>query len=312
MTGKRVAVVTIDGTNYTAVQMLNKRAAKLDEILPGTAGVTGAQLVRVAQFELNRNTSLAACDPVSVLNAVYDAARLGLMLGREAHLVPYREKCQMIPDYRGFITLGYRSKLVQVLDAKAVFDGDSFDVEEGSTMAIHHKPDYSIDRSNPENILYFYAIAWLRGAPVPIFHVMNRTEVDRIRASSAMKTGVPWTDWYDRMGLKTVMKYLCDKRLPVTEIPGLGDLVEIDNRIEAGKVTTPIAGETDEEINDITQAKTMERSQQTLDKLKDKEKKRGNGGKKPAQEEQRRLDEQDEERIRQEDAQMKKDEDGHG
>ncbi len=309
-----VAVVTVDGSDYSAVQILNKRAARLDEILPETAGVTGAQLVRVAQFELNRNTDLAMCDPLSVLNAVYDAARLGLMLGREAHLVPYKKKCQMIPDYRGFVTLAYRSKLVQVLDAKPVFEGDMFHVQEGSTMEIHHEPDYSIDRSDPEKILYFYAIAWLRGAPVPFFHGMNRLEVDRIRASSAMKNGVPWSQWYDRMGLKSVMKYLCDKRLPVTEIPGLGDLVELDTRIEAGEVRTPLAGETDEEINDITQAKTQERSQATLDKLKEKDKKRGNGnGEKkatkevassetskqltPDQEEQKRLDDLDEDRI---------------
>lgn len=151
--GTKMATVHVSGEEYTAVQLLNKRAERLDEILPGTAGITGAQLVRIAQFELQRNTDLAMCDPLSVLNAVYDAARLGLMLGREAHLVPYREKCQMIPDYRGFVTLAYRSKLVTRIDAKLVFPADQFDVYEGSTMSIDHVPDYSIDRSDPEEIL---------------------------------------------------------------------------------------------------------------------------------------------------------------
>ncbi|MDH3291521.1 MAG: recombinase RecT [Gemmatimonadota bacterium] len=262
--GKALATVTIDGKDFTAVQMLNKRAARLDEIIPGTAGITGAQLVRIAQFEVARNDDLGECSPNSVLNAVYDAARLGLMLGREAHLVPYKRRCQMIPDYRGFITLGYRSQLVLMLDAKTVFPEDEFDVQEGSTMAIHHKPDYSIDRSSPKEILYFYAIAWLRNAPVPVFHVMNRTEVDRIRASSAMKDGIPWRDWYDRMGLKSAIKYLADKRLPVTEIPGLADLVEIDNRAEAGKISRPIEGEDAEEL----EAKIDEETRIRQDELK--------------------------------------------
>ena len=193
------------------------------------------------------------------------------MLGREAHLVPYKRNCQMIPDYRGFITLGYRSRLVRVLDAKAVFAADQFDVEEGSTMAIHHKPDYSIDRSNPEEILYFYAVAWLRDSPVPIFHVMNRMEVDRIRASSAMKNGVPWTQWYDRMGLKSAIKYLSDKRLPVTEIPGMADLVEIDNRAEAGKVTRPLEGESDEALGEKIDEETKSRAEELKMKLREAE-----------------------------------------
>lgn len=275
-----------DGKEYNAIQMLQARAARLDEIIPGTAGVTGAQLCRIAQFEVNRNEQLAECNPNSIMNAVYDAARLGLMLGREAHLVPYKRSCQMIPDYRGFITLGYRSRLVRVLDAKAVFEGDQFDVEEGSTMAIHHKPDYSLDRSDPERILYFYAVAWVRDAPVPIFHVMNRIEVDRIRASSAMKSGIPWTQWYDRMGLKSAIKYLSDKRLPVTEIPGLADLVEIDNRVEAGKVTRPLEGESDEELSGKIDEETRSRAEELKMKLMEAEAeaKRKKGEREPGEE----------------------------
>ena len=263
--------VHIDGEEYNAIQMLRMRGERMDEIIPGTAGVTGKQLCRIAQFEIQRNDALAECNPNSIINAVYDAARLGLMLGREAHLVPYKRNCQMIPDYRGFITLGYRSRLVRVLDAKAVFAADQFDVEEGSTMAIHHKPDYSIDRSNPEEILYFYAVAWLRDSPVPIFHVMNRMEVDRIRDSSAMKGGIPWTKWYDRMGLKSAIKYLSDKRLPVTEIPGMADLVEIDNRVEAGKVTRPLEGESDEQLGEKIDEETKNRAEELKMKLREAE-----------------------------------------
>ena len=138
-------------------------------------------------------------------------------------------------------------------------------------MAIHHKPDYSIDRSNPEEILYFYAVAWLRDSPVPIFHVMNRMEVDRIRASSAMKNGVPWTQWYDRMGLKSAIKYLSDKRLPVTEIPGMADLVEIDNRAEAGKVTRPLEGESDEALGEKIDEETKSRAEELKMKLREAE-----------------------------------------
>ncbi len=38
MTGKKVATVRVNGQDYTAVQILNERADRLDEILPGTTG----------------------------------------------------------------------------------------------------------------------------------------------------------------------------------------------------------------------------------------------------------------------------------
>lgn len=116
------------------------------------------------------------------------------------------------------------------------------------------------------------------GAPVPVFHVMNRMEVDRIRASSAMKNGVPWSKWYDRMGLKSAIKYLADKRLPVTEIPGLSDLVEIDNRAEAGKVSRPLTDETDEELSGRIDEETQMRKEDLkmkLDEAKDRQREPG-------------------------------------
>ena len=157
--------------------------------------------------------------------------------------MPFKKTCSMIPDYRGYITLSYRSGIVQSLDAKLVFPQDYFEVEEGSVMRISHRPDYASNRSDPNAILYVYAIAWIEGSPKPIFHVMNRPEIERIRESSAMKDGIPWTKWADRMWLKTAIKQLCDKRLPTTRVLGLSDLIELDNRSETGKMGKPVSWE---------------------------------------------------------------------
>lgn len=276
-----VATVNVGGSEMTAVELLKKRLKRVDELLPEDAGVSAAQLLRIGEFEVNRNPDLLACHPLSILNSVYDAARLGLMLGREAHLVPYKRHCQMIPDYRGFITLVYRSQLVKNIDAKLVFlPDDKFHVEEGTTMAIHHEPSYETNRTLTENITYAYAIAWLRGSEIPLFHVMNRAEIDRIKASSAMKNGEPWrhhkvdakgkttqVGWYDRMALKSALKFLTDKRLPLTQIPGMLDLMEIDSRAETGEVSRQLTGETDEELSTKIETETEMRSEELKMKL---------------------------------------------
>lgn len=240
--------VKVGDKDLTVTQMLAHRKNRLNEMLPEGCGITGDQLFRIAQMEIMRNPDLAQCDPNSVMNAIYDSARLGLLIGREAHLVPFKKTCQMIPDYRGYITLSYRSGIVQSLDAKLVFPQDHFEVEEGSAMRIEHKPDYSSNRSDTEEILYVYAIAWIEGSPKPIFHVMNRGEIDRIRESSAMKAGIPWTKWADRMWLKTAIKHLCDKRLPTTRVVGLSDLIELDNRTDTGRIGKPVSWESTEDV----------------------------------------------------------------
>lgn len=270
--GKSLATVSIEGQEYSAPQMLAKRATRLDEIIPGTAGITGAQLVRIAQFELNRNEDLAECNPHSVLNAVYDAARLGLLLGHEAHLVPYKRHCQMIPDYRGYIALVYRSGLVTRIDADVVFPQDKFTVSRGTKPQIIHEPDLDIDRGDGKEMLYAYAVAELRGTSNPIFHVMNRTEMDRIRESSAMKDGIPWRMWPDRMWIKSAIKYLGDKRLPVTRIPGMADLVEMDNRVEAGRITRPLESETEEDVNRGVREKTEQQLEALRERMEPTEK----------------------------------------
>lgn len=245
--------------DVTITQMLASRVTAIDEVLPEASGMTGEQLSRIAQNEVFKNPDLAECNPMTIMNSVYDAARLGLMIGREAHLVPYRKVCKMIPDYRGFLTLVYRSGLVSIIDAKIVFPEDEFEVREGTDMSIHHIPDYTIDREQGENLLYVYAVAELHGSRKPIFHVMNKAAIDKIRDSSAMKNGIPWSKWYDRMALKSGIKYLSDKRLPATKIRGLADLIELDNRAETGSVRGTVSWEDDAAVRASLSANTKEK-----------------------------------------------------
>ena len=263
-----LATTPIAGKDVTAIDMLRARETALDDILPQASGLTGAQLISIARFEVMRNDQLAECTPHSVMNAVYDAARLGLLLGREAHLVPFGRHCTLIVDNRGFITAAMRSGAVSMIDADLVFAEDVFEVKKGSAMSLVHEPDYSIDRSNTKEILYAYAIAWLPGAPAPLFHVMNRIEIERIRASSKMKGQAPWTQWWDRMAMKSCIRFLIDKRIPITSVR-LGDLLEIDNRADTGKVSRPMDGEDATVLEQNIDQETQARQEELAMKLKE-------------------------------------------
>jgi len=259
--------VRVGDKEVTVNQMLSSRITQINAVLPEASGMTGEQLARIAQMEVIRNSDLAACNPTTIMNSVYDAARLGLLIGREAHLVPYAKQCKMIPDFRGFITLVYRSGLVSWIDAKNVFPEDEFTVQEGTEMAIHHIPDYSIDREIGENILFSYAVATIIGAPYPIFHVMNRAAIDKIRESSAMKNAEPWSKWYDRMSVKSALKYLCDKRLPATKIRGLTELIALDNMAETGEARGAMVWDSDEDARATLASNTANRQEELKQRL---------------------------------------------
>jgi recombination protein RecT len=253
--------VRVGDRELTVTQMLTARAGQVDKIMPEASGMTGEQLCRIAHMEVIRNEDLAKCNPLTIMNAVYDAARLGLLIGHEAHLVPFKKRCTMVPDYRGYLKLAYNSGIVSLIDAKAVFPEDHFVVTEGTQMRINHQPDYDINRELGDNIKYVYAIAHIHGSPHPVFHVMNRAAVDKIRDASAMSNGIPWQKWYDRQALKSVIKYLCDKRLPATRIHGLRDLIELDNRAEVGRATSPTSWEDKEDVERQIQEETEVRSE---------------------------------------------------
>jgi len=269
---KGLAVARVGDVEVNAIQMLEARVSKLNQIIPHTSGLTGDQLIQIARYELLRNQDLAECSPHSVMQAVYDSARLGMLLGREAHLVPFGRTCTLIVDNRGYITATIRSGAVSMLDADVVFKEDTFEVKKGSAMELIHVPDYSIDRGDTKEILYAYAIAWLHQAPKPLFHVMNRIEIERIRAVSKMKDQIPWRQWWDRMAMKTAIRFLVDKRLPITKVRELNDMLELDRRLDTGKVTAPMRGETSDELEAAVQEETKARQEELQMKLEEERK----------------------------------------
>jgi recombination protein RecT len=241
-----------------------KKQAILD-VLPRHMNVE--RMLKLALLSTTKTPQLLECDPKTVLASVMNAARLGLEIGREAHLVPFRNSkrgtydCQMIPDYRGLIALARRSGAVQAIEARVVYKGERFEVELGTTPKIHHIP--TLGEKKNADITAFYAVARLRDSEVPQFEVMTVEQVDDIKHRSKAKDQGPWLTDYAEMGRKTVVKRLV-KYLPAS--PELQEAVELDNRAETGEVGTVLEIDTDDSINASVATKTAEK----LDELKDK------------------------------------------
>lgn len=117
---------------------------------------------------VRKNPTLLNCNPISLLNAVGEAATYDWEIGgvqSHAYLVPYGDECTLIPGYKGLIELCRRSGQVSAITAEIVHDGDHFDYELGDEARIRHKPAADAKRSE-RPVTHVYAVVKLRDGGV--------------------------------------------------------------------------------------------------------------------------------------------------
>jgi len=156
------------------------------------------------------------CEPASFIAAVTTCAQLGLMPDARtghAYFVPFRDskaggmkKVQLIVGYRGLIELALRTKQVEHVVARVVHAGDEFHYEYGLTERLSHRPDSSARKGR--EITHAYAIARLKDGATPIFVVVDRSEIDAIRARSKASGSGPWVTDFAAMAAKTAVRQL--------------------------------------------------------------------------------------------------------
>lgn len=175
--------------------------------------VTAERLMRICLTEFRKNPKLQQCDHLSFLGAVVTAASLGLEPGSalgQCYLIPYKNECEFQISYRGMVDLARRSGNIVSISARCVYEGDDFAVQLGTEETIHHVPRFATT-----NLVSVYAVAKLVGGGTQ-FEVMSAGEVEYIRNKfSKQPGGTAWTNSYDEMAKKTVVRRLF-KMLPAS------------------------------------------------------------------------------------------------
>lgn len=184
----------------------------------------------VALHSIVHEDKLRPCSPMSIVEAIREAAVLGLEvygpLG-ESWILPAGAVARLQIGYRGYLKLIRESSQVEFMDAQVVYMNDTFDVEFGTAPRIIHRPLLFGERDKQTGDLladrggYRGAYAWaqLRGTNHPMIEWMPLLDVEQIRkASPSVKSGrkSPWDDWYGEMMRKSPIRRLA-KRLPLSE-----------------------------------------------------------------------------------------------
>jgi recombination protein RecT len=191
--------------------LLNQSKEQIKLALPKHLDVD--RVMRTAMTEVNKNTYLQKCNPLSVVGSVIQASELGLEVGSalgHAFLVPYGDKAQLIVGYKGLLSLARRSGNIKTITARAVYENDEFEYRYGLADEIKHKPALN----DPGPMVAVYAIALFKDGGHQ-FEVMSVEEVEKIRKRSKAGNSGPWKTDPEEMSRKTVIRRLF-KYLPMS------------------------------------------------------------------------------------------------
>jgi recombination protein RecT len=170
------------------------------------------RFIRVAVAAMNRTPKLMQCTPQSFFKCMIELSSYGLEPdGRRAHLIPYKDQCTLIIDYKGLAELAMRSGILKRIHADVICENDDFEYDMGEIRK--HKIDFKKDRGEP---FAAYAIAETKDGAM-FSQVMTKAEIESIRNSSqgyqmAQRYGKdsPWTS---EVGIYEMWKKTAFRRL---------------------------------------------------------------------------------------------------
>jgi recombination protein RecT len=198
--------------NY--VLMKSKLEQNRDQLAAALPGLIGPErFIRVALTTFHRSPDLLKCSAESLMAALFEAAQLGLtvdgVLGH-AYIVPFNDRkrnrwlAQLIPGYKGYLNLAYRSGKVVVVQSYTIHENDSWEVEYGTEPFVKHTP---IVEGDPGKPVAYYSVARLAGGGTA-FSLMRKDEVDSIRKRSKASSQGPWVTDYEAMAWKSCVRRL--------------------------------------------------------------------------------------------------------
>ena len=179
--------------------------------------LTPERFARIAITALTRTPKLLDCTPESLMRCLLDLSAFGLEPdGRRAHLIPYKDQCTLVIDWKGLAELAMRSGVIAKLHADVVCENDTFEYNLGAITC--HKIDFRKPRGE---VYAVYALAQTKTGEVFVA-VLGKEEIDSVMKrsqgyKSAMQYGKshPWLSDWNEMAKKTAFRRL-SKWLPLS------------------------------------------------------------------------------------------------
>lgn len=215
MNNTNTAVAKADSTAVskpaTTVEALIKSQKFKEEVCKALPShLTSNRFMLSIAVAVQKTPKLKLCTVDSMYKSCLELSAFGLEAnGRDAHLIPYGNECKYIIDYKGLVSMVYRSGDVVSIHADLICENDIFEYNLGEIRA--HIIDWKSPRGEPYAV---YALAKMKSGVVASA-VMSKDEIETIRKASPGGNGDIWRKHWGEMAKKTVFKRL-SKWLPLS------------------------------------------------------------------------------------------------
>jgi recombination protein RecT len=214
----------IENTNHTMTAYLASNSVKQ---LGETLHLSNEQIMKAnsAALQLEQNSVLRNCDKLSLIRYCYEVARYDFSRDDCVYPIPYGSSVQAQVGYQGYKEIAMRSKRYKNILANMVTDKDKII---RNRMTGNVTVDFD-DKYDPNSVVVgYYAIALDKNGEIFSSYYMSKEQiVAHGKKWSKTYNGPAWQNSFDRMALKTVIRYLC-KALPTEADGTLKALTDLD------------------------------------------------------------------------------------
>lgn len=150
---------------------------------------------------------------MQIIKGFVQSAHFGLdFLNGEAYLVPYKEKLNFMPSYKGQVKLcmRYATRPIKTIYAKLVREGDEFEeavINGEPTINFHPKP------FNNDNIIGAFAVCLYKDGGM-VCESMSLADLEQCHKSSKAPNSPAWQKFRGEMFRKVVLRRL-SKLIPI-------------------------------------------------------------------------------------------------
>lgn len=181
---------------------LESAREKILSILPSESPVLKRRFFAAATGLMISDTSITRCSPKSLLIAVWNCARVGLVpdpnLGH-IWMIPYRIKDVMtatvLIGYKGRVELARRSGQITVVRTRIIHANDEYEFHDGLNQHLDINPWWVRGKDSPGELVATYCVAEFKAGGKDLY-VAPKYEIEesRRRSQAAQSGRGPWVD----------------------------------------------------------------------------------------------------------------------
>lgn len=203
-------------TKYKEMQgFMDKLKGDIAQALP--KHLTADRVSRVALTLFRVNPKLLECTPASLVSGILLSSQMGLELGPlgHAYLVPFKKNdkqgryietvAQYIIGYKGYLKLIRQSAQVTNIEVRPVYENDEFNIAFGLERTLKYVPYFMLNKTEPGALKGVYMCVWYKDG-ANFYDYMPKGEIEFHRNISKAGGSTFWTDFYEEMAMKTIVR----------------------------------------------------------------------------------------------------------